>query len=74
MWTEKARGNHKKALEIAADNVKRFPGTEGEAAAWLTSYEITGNDTHREMALKAYTAVYEGTPIAFYREIINSLS
>jgi len=74
MWAEKASGNPEKALEIAADTAERFPGTEGEAAAWLTSFEITGNDTHRLMALKAYTAVYESTPIALYREIINSLS
>ena len=74
MWVEKASGNPERALEIAEDTVKRFPGTEGEALAWLTCFEITGNHTHRENSLRAYTAVHADNPIAFYREIIDSLS
>ena len=73
MWREKVSENHGRALEIAGEITERFPGTEGEALAWLTSFDITGDGTHREMALKAYTTVHENYPIAFFREIIHSL-
>ena len=74
MWTEQASGNLEEALETAKYTAERFPGSEGEALAWLTSFEITGNQTHKEMALKAYRKVHEGYPIAFFQEIIDSLS
>ncbi len=70
---KKVSENHGRALEIAGEITERFPGTEGEALAWLTSFDITGDGTHREMALKAYTTVHEHYPIAFFREIIHSL-
>ncbi len=73
MWVEEASGNHHRALETARDIIREFPGTEGEALAWLTLHEATGDRGDREMALKAYKAVYEANPIAYYREIIDSL-
>ncbi len=72
-FTENVCGNSEKTLELAKDITMRFPDTEGEAIARCIMFRLTGAEEQRKRALQVYQALYKDSPMAFYRDLIDSL-
>ncbi|MFO8061659.1 MAG: tetratricopeptide repeat protein [bacterium] len=66
-------GKTDSAYSAAQSVIDNFKDTEGAAIANMLQYEINGLSENRAEALDIYKRIYESRPIAYYKNIIDSM-